>query len=140
MGYQSGRILAGISRAPKTASRCGHLGRPGDLHDLAKLVDLEIGAHPPGIGDRLDDAAVVVGIIRSRMCFRRRCVITALPANITPEEAELRMIPINETGLSDDDTIQVLKIVENLEDLDDVQNVFSNLSISDSVMAQLEAA
>jgi len=59
---------------------------------------------------------------------------------IVPEEAELRMSPTNETELEDDETVQVLKMVEALEELDDVQSVYSNLSISDSVMAQLEAA
>jgi YebC/PmpR family DNA-binding regulatory protein len=61
-------------------------------------------------------------------------------AKIDPEEAELRMIPVNETELDDDDTVQILKMIEALEELDDVQNVFSTMSISDSAMAQLEAA
>jgi transcriptional/translational regulatory protein YebC/TACO1 len=61
-------------------------------------------------------------------------------AKIEPEEAELRMTPVNETELDDNDTVQILKMIEALEELDDVQNVFSTLSISDSAMAQLEAA
>ena len=61
-------------------------------------------------------------------------------AKIEPEEAELRMTPVNETELDDDDTVQILKMIEALEELDDVQNVFSTMSISDSAMAQLEAA
>ncbi|MBN1146888.1 MAG: YebC/PmpR family DNA-binding transcriptional regulator [Anaerolineales bacterium] len=61
-------------------------------------------------------------------------------AKIVPEEAELRYIPNMETELSQEQTLQVLRIVESLEDLDDVQDVYSNLAISDSVMAQLEAA
>jgi len=31
-------------------------------------------------------------------------------------------------------------MIETLEDLDDVQNVYSNLAISESALAQLEAA
>ena len=61
-------------------------------------------------------------------------------AKIEAEEAELRMTPVNETELDDDDTVQILKMIEALEELDDVQNVFSTMSISDSAMAQLEAA
>ncbi len=61
-------------------------------------------------------------------------------ANIHPEEAELRLVPNNEIELANDDTIQVLKLVESLEELDDVQNVYTNLSISDSVMSQFEEA
>jgi YebC/PmpR family DNA-binding regulatory protein len=61
-------------------------------------------------------------------------------AGIHPDEAELRYIPTNEVELSSEDTVQVLKVVESLEELDDVQNVFTTLSISDEVMAQLEEA
>ena len=61
-------------------------------------------------------------------------------AKITPEDAELRYSPTNEIELDDADTVQVLRMVEFLEDLDDVQNVYHNLSISDSALAQLEAA
>jgi YebC/PmpR family DNA-binding regulatory protein len=61
-------------------------------------------------------------------------------AGIQPEEAELRLFPNNEVELDTDESIQVYKVVENLEELDDVQAVYSTLSISDEVMAQLEAA
>lgn len=61
-------------------------------------------------------------------------------ADINPEEAELRMSPTNETELDDSDTIQVLRMIESLEEMDDVQNVYSNLSISESALAQLEEA
>ncbi len=59
---------------------------------------------------------------------------------VAPEDAELRMKPVTETELSDSDTVQVLRMIETLEDLDDVQNVYSNLAISESALAQLEAA
>ncbi|MCI0518643.1 MAG: YebC/PmpR family DNA-binding transcriptional regulator [Chloroflexi bacterium] len=61
-------------------------------------------------------------------------------AGIHPEEAELRYLPTNEIELATEDTVQVLKVVEALEELDDVQYVYSNLSISDEALAQLEAA
>jgi YebC/PmpR family DNA-binding regulatory protein len=61
-------------------------------------------------------------------------------AKIEPEEAGLRMLPTNEIELSPEDTVQVLRVIEALEDLDDVQNVYSNLHVSDEALAQLEAA
>jgi YebC/PmpR family DNA-binding regulatory protein len=61
-------------------------------------------------------------------------------AKVQPEEAGLRMIPKQEMELSADDTIQVLKALETIEDLDDVQNVYSNLKVSDEALAALEAA
>jgi YebC/PmpR family DNA-binding regulatory protein len=60
-------------------------------------------------------------------------------AGIRSEEAGMKMIPTNEVELSASDTIQVYKLIEALEELDDVQEVFSNLSISDEAMAELES-
>jgi transcriptional/translational regulatory protein YebC/TACO1 len=39
-----------------------------------------------------------------------------------------------------DETLQVMRVIEALEDLDDVQEVFSNLHVSSAALAQLEAA
>jgi YebC/PmpR family DNA-binding regulatory protein len=60
-------------------------------------------------------------------------------ANLRPEEAELRMVANQEMDLAPDETMQVMRCVEALEELDDVQNVYSNLHISDEVMASLES-
>lgn len=60
-------------------------------------------------------------------------------ANIHPEEAGLRMIPNQELELGVDETISVMKTIESLEDLDDVQNVYSNLRITEDAMAAMEA-
>ena len=61
-------------------------------------------------------------------------------ASIETEEAGLRMFPTNEMVLSPSDTAQVLRVIEALEELEDVQNVYSNLNISDEALAELEAA
>lgn len=65
---------------------------------------------------------------------------TLRKANLTPTEAELRMIPNQEMELDVDATLQLMRMVESLEELDDVQNVYSNLRISDAAMAALESA
>jgi transcriptional/translational regulatory protein YebC/TACO1 len=36
-----------------------------------------------------------------------------------------------------DTAVKVIRLIEKLEDLDDVQTVYSNLEISDEVMAQV---
>jgi YebC/PmpR family DNA-binding regulatory protein len=59
-------------------------------------------------------------------------------ANIQPEEGELRMIPNQELELDKDATLRAMRTIEALEDLDDVQNVSSNLSISEEALAVLE--
>ncbi len=60
-------------------------------------------------------------------------------ANIPTEEAGLKMIPTQEMSLDPDQTVQVLKVIEALEELDDVQEVYSNLAISDEALAKMGA-
>jgi YebC/PmpR family DNA-binding regulatory protein len=61
-------------------------------------------------------------------------------ANVQPDEAGLRMMPKQEMELDTEDTLHVLKALETIEDLDDVQNVYSNLKVSDEALATLEVA
>jgi len=60
-------------------------------------------------------------------------------AGITPEEAELRMEPTNTMELSPQDSVKVMHTVEELEELDDVQKVYTNLQLNDAALAALEA-
>jgi transcriptional/translational regulatory protein YebC/TACO1 len=60
-------------------------------------------------------------------------------ANIKPTDAGLRMDPKQEIALLPDQAAQVLRVIDNLEELDDVQNVYSNLGITDEALAQYEA-
>jgi YebC/PmpR family DNA-binding regulatory protein len=59
--------------------------------------------------------------------------------SITPEEAELRMEPTNVMELSPEDTVRVMRTIEELEELDDVQKVYSNVHLSDAALAAMEA-
>lgn len=61
-------------------------------------------------------------------------------AGISPGTAELRMIPNQEMELSVEDTLRVLKTIDHLEELDDVQNVYVNVAISDEALEALEKA
>jgi len=61
-------------------------------------------------------------------------------AGIEFETSELSMIPQNTLQLGEKETMQVMGVIEALEDLDDTQQVYSNLDISDDVMAKYEAA
>lgn len=60
-------------------------------------------------------------------------------ANLHIEEAELRMVANQEMEMTAEQTMQVMRCVEALEELDDVQSVYSNLHISDELMAVLES-
>ena len=60
-------------------------------------------------------------------------------AKVTPEEGGLRLIAKQELELDLEQTMQVLRVVETIEELDDVQNVYHNLKFSDEVLAALES-
>lgn len=55
---------------------------------------------------------------------------------IEPDVAELAMIPSNTVTVEGQQAKQVIRLVEALEDHDDVQNVYSNFDVPDAVMAE----
>ena len=61
-------------------------------------------------------------------------------ANVHPEEAGLRMVAKQEIELDVESTLKFMKMVESIEELDDVQDVFHNVKVSDEALAALEAA
>lgn len=62
-----------------------------------------------------------------------------IEANFESESAEVTMHPELTTSLDVDDARKAMAMIEAFEDLDDVQNVYSNADFSDEVMAQLDA-
>ena len=60
-------------------------------------------------------------------------------ANVFPEESGLRMVAKQELELDLDRTLQVYRVIEAIEELDDVQDVYHNLKLSDEALAVLEA-
>jgi len=55
--------------------------------------------------------------------------------NIEAENAELQRIPNSTKNLDKELAIKVIKVIEEFEDNDDVQNVFHNLEITDEIIA-----
>ncbi|MGZ4153500.1 MAG: YebC/PmpR family DNA-binding transcriptional regulator [Actinomycetota bacterium] len=58
-------------------------------------------------------------------------------AGIPMLSAELTMLPQNTVPVEGGQAKQVLALLEALEDLDDVQNVYANFDISDAVLAEM---
>ncbi len=58
-------------------------------------------------------------------------------AGLQAERAEMTMLASTEVDLDLEGAEKLLKLTEHMEDLDDVQNVYSNANISDEVAAQL---
>jgi len=59
--------------------------------------------------------------------------------NIKPLHAEVGMYPDTHVRLEGDAAAQMIKLVQALEDNDDVQNVYANYDIDDALMEQLSA-
>jgi YebC/PmpR family DNA-binding regulatory protein len=67
-------------------------------------------------------------------------VRTALQtAGVDYDSAEASFLPSMNIDLDKDAAPKVFRLVEALEDLDDVQNVFANFDVDDDVMAALDA-
>ena len=67
-------------------------------------------------------------------------VRTALQsAGIDYESAESSFVPSVTVPLDEDGARKVFKLIDALEDCDDVQNVYSNLDVSDEIMELLDA-
>ncbi len=67
-------------------------------------------------------------------------VRTALQAaGVDYDSAEASFVPTMQVELDEDGATKAFRLVEALEDLDDVQNVFANFEVSDEVMAALDS-
>ncbi|MDH5506240.1 MAG: YebC/PmpR family DNA-binding transcriptional regulator [Anaerolineae bacterium] len=116
-------------------TRTAYFAFPGEGHNTDKIFELavEAGADDVSFDEEFIEITGAVDTFKS--------ISDALAAaKIQPEAAGLRMMPNQEMTLGPSETVQVMKVIESLEDLDDVQNVSANLAISDEALAQLEAA
>jgi YebC/PmpR family DNA-binding regulatory protein len=62
---------------------------------------------------------------------------TMIKTGLKPAQADITMNPATTTDLDLEGAEKIQKLVDMLEDLDDVQNVYTNADFSDEVMAQL---
>jgi len=60
-------------------------------------------------------------------------------AELEVESADLVMKPKDLITPDPDAAVKIIRLIEKLEDLDDVQNVYSNLEVTDEVFAQVSA-
>lgn len=104
---------------------------PASQADEDKLTEiaLEVGADDvQAVGDAFElscDPAVFEAL---------RQALSA--ADITPESAEISMVPSSTVTLSGTDATKMLHLFEDLEEQDDVQQVYGNFEISEEEMAR----
>ena len=103
----------------------------GNDEELIMEAALEAGAHDVVIND--DDSIDVLTTLENFGAVQDRFK----DCGLQPERAEMTMLASAEVDLDLDGALTLLKLVEHLEDLDDVQNVYSNANISDEIITQI---
>jgi YebC/PmpR family DNA-binding regulatory protein len=137
----SSDVRAGFSR------NGGNLGEPGSVsylfeqkgyllvaggEDEVMMVALEAGA------EDVRESDGVFEVICAASDFT--AVKAALSqAGLSIEDAEVTQLPSTTVPVDEKTAPKVLRLIDALEDLDDVQNVYSNFDIADDVMAALAA-
>jgi len=101
---------------------------PGADEEQLMEAALEAGAEDLEMEE--DGAATVLTTFES---FGK--VVDALrEAELAPDNAEVTMLPDTTIECSEDDALKVLRLIEALEELDDVQNVYSNGEFPESAL------
>ncbi|GAG14511.1 unnamed protein product, partial [marine sediment metagenome] len=104
----------------------------GDPEEVA-LAAIDAGAQDV----RTEDSRVEVYTAPTELYKVRRALEEA---GLPVATAELSMLPKNVVTLDEKSAGQVLRLLDTLEDLDDVQKVFSNADFPDSVLMEYAAA
>ena len=132
---RSGGSMAEVGAVGWQFDRVAYFSFPAAALNYDKAFELAIDA---GADDVVDDHGTIeiIGPVDSFKGIADRLHA----AGVQPDEAGLRMVPKQEIELNLEQTVQVMKSLEGIEELDDVQNVFSNLKMSEAALAALETA
>ena len=125
----------------------GNLGEPGSVaylfdqkgyilvtgdEDDVMMTALEAGAEDvraSGTQFEVISAPSDLGTVREAL----------VTAGLEPESAEVTQLPSTTIELNEKNANQVLRLVDALDDLDDVQEVYGNFDIPDDILAALAA-
>jgi YebC/PmpR family DNA-binding regulatory protein len=135
-----GEVRAVLTRAGGTL---GENGSVGWMFDQVGIIEMPVGAADP---DELSLEAIDAGasdveaedetlVIYTEPTDLHRVREALATAGHEIEAAQLTMRPKTTVSPEPDAAVKVIRLVEKLEDLDDVQEVFTNVEISDEVLA-----
>jgi YebC/PmpR family DNA-binding regulatory protein len=128
----------------------GNLGTPNSvafLFEKKGILTIPVSANSDE--DAMLEAALEAGAEDFRREDEESYVVTTDPASfhavkqaledkgIVPSESELQMVPKTTVTVSGSDVESLLKLIESIEDLDDVQKVWANFDIDDADLATL---
>jgi YebC/PmpR family DNA-binding regulatory protein len=134
----------------KMSRNGGNLGTPGSvafMFEKKGVMTLDAAKYAD------EDATLEAALDAGAEDFRREdeeYVVTTDPASfhivksalegrgIVPTESEIAMVPRSTVPVAGADVETLFKLIEALEDLDDVQKVWGNFEIDDAELARLE--
>ena len=107
-------------------------GKSVDEDDLLEAT-LEAGADEVNdLGDRLEVISESNDLVGVRTALQA--------AGIDYDSADASFVPDNKVALDADSAAKFFQLLDVLEDLDDVQNIYANYDVSEDVLAELEAS
>jgi YebC/PmpR family DNA-binding regulatory protein len=131
----------------KSGGNLAETGAVSFMFDRVGIVEYERGMASP---DQMLDAAIEAGaedvvsnangheIYTTQESLRE--VAKALEAKFgEPRKAALTWKPQNTISVDDEQGEKLLRLIEALEDNDDVQNVYANFEVSDALMVKMSA-
>ncbi|BAJ27274.1 YebC/PmpR family DNA-binding transcriptional regulator [Kitasatospora saccharophila] len=102
--------------------------------DEDKILDVVLDAGAEEVND-LGEAFEVMSEATDMVAVRTALV----DAGIDYDSADANFVPSMQVELDADGARKIFKLIDALEDSDDVQNVFANFDVSDEIMAELDA-
>lgn len=126
----------------------GNLGETGSVNFMFTRVGLITYPLKTAVEDAMFEAALEAGAenVASGEEFHEittsvddlHDVTAALAAKFGEAESSgFSWIPTTSTALNEDQARSMMKLIDALEDSDDVQNVFSNFEVSDEILAKI---
>lgn len=135
-----GEVRALLTRAGGTLGESGSVGWMFDQTGMIEVPadgadpdDVALIAIDAGASDVDSEDGLVVIYTDPADLHRVRDALQG--AGIEPEAAQLTMRPKTMLSPEPEVAVKVIRLVEKLEDLDDVQEVFTNLDVTDDVLA-----
>jgi YebC/PmpR family DNA-binding regulatory protein len=129
----------------KSGGNLGETGSVAFMFDRTGIIEYDTGV---ASADDMLDAAIEAGaddvisgdqgheVYASQETFRE--VAKALEAKFgEARKAALTWKPLNTVAVDDETGEKLLKLIDNLNDHDDVQNVYANFEVSDALVAKM---
>ncbi|MCA0399218.1 MAG: YebC/PmpR family DNA-binding transcriptional regulator [Proteobacteria bacterium] len=131
---KAGGELGATGSATFMFDRVGEITYPASAGDADKVMEAAIEAGAEDVVSDENGHVIYCGF--EDLSDVSKALETALGA---PASAKGIWKPQNNVELDLDKATSVMKLIDNLDNDDDVQNVFSNFEVSDEVMAKLTA-